>query len=104
MASWLDKLNEGSIEKMWRFLCFHPEKIRDVDIDVLTQYLDDLRVMMVQKTSGQPAREPKTKGALDFEENLEMTINAIVIQTMWIYLAGGFDKLKKAVHDEQDIL
>ena len=100
MASWIEKLNEAGLEKMWSFLCFHPEKIKGKDIDVLTQYLDDLRVMMAQKTSGQPAREPKTKGAINFEENLEMTINAIVIQSMWIYLAGGFDKLKKVVQDE----
>jgi hypothetical protein len=73
---------------MWDFLRFHPEKPTVRDIEVLENYLDDLRTLMVQKSAGQSGREAKTAGAIDFDD-LEMTMNAIIIQTMWIYLAGG---------------
>jgi hypothetical protein len=51
---------------------------------------------MVQKSAGQPGRESKTAGYVAFED-LEMTINAIIIQTMWIYLSGGTKMLKEVI-------
>jgi hypothetical protein len=84
---------------MWDFLRFHPEKPTVQDIEVLEKYLDDLRTLMVQKSSGQPGRESKTSGYVAFED-LEMTINSIVIQTMWIYLSGGLKMLKEVVKSE----
>ena len=65
-------------------------------MEVLENYLDDLRTLMVQKSAGQPGRESKTSGYVAFED-LEMTINSIVIQTMWIYLSGGLKMLKEVV-------
>lgn len=81
---------------MWNFLRFHPEKPTVHDIEVLEHYLDDLRTLMVQKSAGQSGYEAKTAGAIDFDD-LEMTINSIVIQTMWIYLSGGLKMLKEVL-------
>lgn len=81
---------------MWDFLRFHPEKPTVKDIKILEKYLDDLRTLMVQKSAGQPGRESKTSGYVEFED-LEMTINSIVIQTMWIYLSGGLKMLKEGL-------
>lgn len=81
---------------MWNFLRFHPEKPTVKDVEILEKYLDDLRTLMVQKSAGQPGRESKTSGYVEFED-LEMTINSIVIQTTWIYLSGGLKMLKEGL-------
>ena len=96
--TWIERLNSG-LDPMWNFLRFHPEKPTVKDVEVLENYLDDLRTLMVQKSAGQPGRESKTSGYVAFED-LEMTINSIVIQTMWIYLSGGMKMLKEVVKDE----
>ena len=96
--TWAERLNKG-LDPMWDFLRFHPEKPTVRDIEVLENYLDDLRTLMVQKSAGQPGRESKTSGYVAFED-LEMTINSIVIQTMWIYLSGGLKMLKEVVKSE----
>lgn len=93
--TWTEHLDAG-LDPMWDFLRFHPEKTTVHDIEVLENYLDDLRTLMVQKSAGQPGRESKTSGYVAFED-LEMTMNAIIIQTMWIYLAGGTKMLKEAL-------
>lgn len=93
--TWTERLDAG-LDPMWDFLRFHPEKPTVQDIEVLEKYLDDLRTLMVQKSAGQPGRESKTSGYVAFED-LEMTINSIVIQTMWIYLSGGLKMLKEAI-------
>ncbi len=96
--TWTERLNSG-LDPMWDFLRFHPEKPTVHDIEVLENYLDDLRTLMVQKSAGQPGRESKTSGYVAFED-LEMTINSIVIQTMWIYLSGGLKMLKEVMKSE----
>lgn len=98
MPTWIECLNNG-LDSMWDFLRFHPEKPSVHDIEVLESYLDDLRTMMVQKNGGQEQYTTKTAGAIDFGD-LEMTINSIVMQAMWIYLGHGFDMLKDAIKNE----
>lgn len=93
--TWTERLDKG-FDPMWSFLRFHPEKPTVKDVEVLEKYLDDLRTLMVQKSAGQPGRESKTSGYVEFED-LEMTINSIVIQTMWIYLSGGLKMLKEGL-------
>lgn len=93
--TWTERLDAG-LDPMWDFLRFHPEKPTVKDVEVLENYLDDLRTLMAQKSAGQPGRESKTSGYVAFED-LEMTINSIVIQTMWIYLSGGLKMLKEVV-------
>lgn len=96
--TWTERLDAG-LDPMWDFLRFHPEKPTVKDVEVLENYLDDLRTLMVQKSAGQPGRESKTSGYVAFED-LEMTINSIVIQTMWIYLSGGLKMLKEVMKSE----
>lgn len=96
--TWTERLDAG-LDPMWDFLRFHPEKPTVKDVEVLENYLDDLRTLMAQKSAGQPGRESKTSGYVAFED-LEMTINSIVIQTMWIYLSGGLKMLKEVVKSE----
>lgn len=96
--TWTERLDAG-LDPMWDFLRFHPEKPTVKDVEVLENYLDDLRTLMVQKSAGQPGRESKTSGYVAFED-LEMTINSIVIQIMWIYLSGGLKMLKEVVKSE----
>lgn len=93
--TWTERLDAG-LDPMWDFLRFHPEKPTVKDVEVLENYLDDLRTLMAQKSAGQPGRESKTSGYVAFED-LEMTINSIVIQTMWIYLSGGTKMLKEVI-------
>lgn len=96
--TWTERLDAG-LDPMWDFLRFHPEKPTVKDVEVLENYLDDLRTLMVQKSAGQPGRESKTSGDVAFED-LEMTMNAIIIQTMWIYLSGGTKMLKEVIKSE----
>ena len=97
--TWIERLNNG-LDPMWSFLRFHPEKPTVKDVEVLEKYLDDLRTLMVQKSAGQPGREPKTAGYVEFED-LEMTMNSIIIQTMWIYLSGGLKMLKGVIERDK---
>jgi hypothetical protein len=54
--------------------------------------------MMIQKGDG--SREGKTAGAELFDE-METVLNNIIIETMWLYLAGGLKMLKEVIENEQ---
>ena len=94
--SWLGKLDGGQLDVMWQFLQFHGDKPTVKEIEALEENLDSLRVMMVQKNGGQQGRSTKTEGAVDFAD-METVLNNIVIETMWIYLGGGFVMLKEVL-------
>ena len=81
---------------MWQFLQFHGDKPTVKEVEALEENLDNLRVMMVQKNGGQKGRSTKTEGAVDFAD-METVLNNIVIETMWIYLGGGFKMLKEVL-------
>lgn len=97
--SWLGKLDGGRLDLMWQFLQFHGEKPTVKEIEGLEENLDSLRVAMVQKSGGQESRNVKTAGAVDFAD-IETVLNNIIIETMWIYLSGGFKMLKEVIGDE----
>lgn len=97
--TWLGKLNGGQLDLMWQFLQFRrnePPTVRE--IESLESLLDSLRVMMVQKTDKN--REGKTKGTEDFAD-LETVLNSIIVETMGIYLEGGFEIMKGALKDDK---
>lgn len=85
---------------MWNYLRFKGEGVNIKEIENLEESLDELRTLMIQKSAGQPNRESKTSGYVEFED-LETVLNNIVIGTMWIYLGGGFEMLKGAIENEQ---
>lgn len=97
MATWIGKLDGGQLDMMWNFLRFHPDKPSVKEIEGLEASLDSLRTMMTQKGDG--SREGKTTGAELFAE-METVLNNIIIETMWLYLSGGFEMLKEAVKND----
>lgn len=97
--TWLEKLDsgKGQLEFMWNFLQFRKNQKPEIfEIEQLEKMLDQLRVAMFQKSAGQPERETKTSGYVDFDD-VHTIINCIVIEVMSIYLEGGFDLLKEAL-------
>lgn len=97
--TWIEKLNsgEGQLEFMWSFLQFRKNQKPEVfEIEQLEEMLDKLRVAMFQKSAGQPDRESKTSGYVDFDD-VQTIIYCIVVEAMSIYLEGGFDLLKGAI-------
>lgn len=97
MATWIGKLDGGQLDVMWNFLCFHPNKPSVKEIEGLESSLDSLRTMMIQKGDG--SREGKTAGAELFTD-METVLNNIIIETMWLYLSGGFEMLKEMVKND----
>lgn len=99
-STWIGKLDGGQLDMMWNFLRFKGEGVSIEDVEYLEKSLDELRTLMIQKSAGQPNRNPKTSEYVELED-LETVLNCIVVKTMWIYLGGGFTKLKGAIENEQ---
>ena len=98
MATWIGKLDGGQLDVMWGFLRFHGTRPTAREVERLEENLDRLRTMMIQKGDG--SREGKTAGAELFAD-METALNNIIIETMWLYLAGGLKMLKEVLNDEQ---
>lgn len=98
MVTWLGKLDGGQLDVMWDFLRFHGTRPTVREVEGLEENLDRLRTMMIQKGDG--SREGKTAGAELFA-GMETVLNNIIIETMWLYLAGGLKMLKEVINDEQ---
>jgi hypothetical protein len=96
-VTWLGKLDGGQLDVMWNFLRFHGDKPTVKEIDGLTENLDRLRTMMIQKGDGH--REGKTAGAELFDD-METVLNNIIIETMWLYLSGGLEMLKEVLNSD----
>lgn len=78
-----------SLDKMWDFLKLrHGQK---ANIPALKGHLNDLRTMLTQKSAGQ-AKYSKSN-YISFDD-LDTTINCIVIEAMQLYLSGELDKLE----------
>lgn len=99
-STWIDKLDGGQLDVMWNFLRFTGEGASIEDVENLEKMLDKLRTLMIQKSAGQPNCKSKTSGYVEFED-LETVLKCIVAETMWIYLGGGFAKLKGVIENEQ---
>ena len=100
--TWLEKLNsgEGQLEFMWSFLQFRKDRKPEVfEIEQREEMLDKLRVAMFQKSAGQPGRESKNSGYVDFDD-VQTMIYSITVEIMSIYLEGGLDILKEALRDD----
>lgn len=74
-------------DTMWHMLKTYGQK---ENIPALKEYCYDLVQMMTQKTAGQ-ARQDNKKD-LSWDE-LDMTINAIVIEAVALVLSGRLDEL-----------
>lgn len=98
--TWNEKLDSGQLDLMWNFLKFTGDGARKEDVDELKGLLDQLRTAMIQKSGGQPGRDPKTKGAVNSDDIPTIT-NSIIIVTMQLYLSGGLDKLREVLPSEE---
>lgn len=83
-------MNENPADRikdpMWGFLATYGQK---ANIPRLKESVHDLIQMMTQKTAGQRKDDPK--GYIDIAENLDMTINSIVIEAVALVLSGELD-------------
>lgn len=95
----IKKLDEGQLDMMWSFLQFRKGNCTKYDVKTLCGHLDNLRQLLIQKTGGRP------KYAKSYEKDINDTgtiVNCIVIETMEIYLGGGFEKLAELLTNEHD--
>ena len=81
VKTWIGKLDGGQLDVMWNYLRFKGEGVNIKEVENLEKSLDELRTLMIQKSAGQPNRESKTSGYVEFED-LETVLNNIVIETM----------------------
>jgi hypothetical protein len=79
----VERLDKGQLDLMWNFLMMGKQKANK---PLLCELCDQLRQLMIQKTAGQ--RKDDHKEVVDFND-LPTVINAIVIETMALYLSGG---------------
>lgn len=82
-----------SLGMMWDFLKMGKQKS---NIPVLKEYCFDLIKMMTQKTAGQ---RKDRRSDLSWED-LEMTVNGIVIEALCLVLSGDLDKLEDLLKKE----
>lgn len=82
------------LDMMWNFLKFkHGQK---ANIPALKESLDNLRVLLIQKSAGQPKHTKATYISFD---DLDTIVNCIVIESMQLYLSGDLNKLE-GLHDD----
>lgn len=86
-----------SLSMMWDFLKMGHQK---ANIPALKSYVFDLIKMMTQKTAGQ--EKYVSAGELNWETDLNMTINSIVIEAMCLVLSGELDELEEKTEKEYD--
>lgn len=82
------------LDTMWNFLKFkHGQK---ANIPALKENLDSLRVLLTQKSAGQPKYSKADYVSFD---DLDTVVNCIVIESMQLYLSGDLDRLEM-LHDD----
>ena len=80
-----------ALDTMWAFLQMGGQK---ADIPALKEYCGIFRRMMIQKTAGQR----NNKSDISFAQ-LDTICNAIVIESMSLYLSGELDRLEGSDRD-----
>lgn len=80
-----------ALDTMWAFLQMGGQK---ADIPALKEYCGIFRRMMIQKTAGQR----NDKSGISFAQ-LDTICNAIVIESMSLYLSGELDRLEGSDRD-----
>lgn len=80
------KFEERGFDTMWAFLQMGNQ---ESNIPKLKKAIQDLIKMMTQKSGG------KTKKDINIEENFDMTIITIVLESVALYLSGDLEKLEK---------
>lgn len=86
MSYYKDEFDKRGFDTMWTFLQMGQQKS---NIPKLKQAIQDLIKMMSQKSSG------REKGDINWEDNFDMTIITIVIESTALYLSGNLDSLER---------
>ena len=68
---------------------------RKPNIPILKKSIQDLMQMMTQKTSG------RGKNDIDWEENFDMTVITILLESIPLYLNGDLEKLERLERAKQ---
>ena len=88
MGYYNNEFNKRGFDTMWTFLQMGQQKS---NISQLKKTIQDLIQMMTQKTAGQKVN---TKD-ISLEQNFDMTIITIVLESVALYLSGDLDKLER---------
>lgn len=82
------RVKRDALDAMWSFLRLGGMK---ANIPALKEHCEMLRRMLMQKTAGQEAYGKSTDVGFG---DLDAITNAIVIETMALWLSGDLDKLE----------
>lgn len=88
MGYYKNEFDKRGFDTMWTFLQMGQQKS---NIPQLKKTIQDLIQMMTQKTAGQKVN---TKD-ISLEQNFDMTIITIVLESVALYLSGDLDKLER---------
>ena len=88
MGYYKNEFDKRGFDTMWTFLQMGQQKS---NISQLKKTIQDLIQMMTQKTAGQKVN---TKD-ISLEQNFDMTIITIVLESVALYLSGDLDKLER---------
>ena len=88
MGYYNNEFNKRGFDTMWTFLQMGQQKS---NISQLKKTIQDLIQMMTQKTAGQKVN---TKD-ISLEQNFDMTIITIVLESVALYLSGDLDRLER---------
>lgn len=88
MSYYKNEFDKKGFDTMFAFLQMSHQK---ANIPVLKKSIQDLIQMMTQKSGG------RSKGDISIEENFDMTVITIVLESMALYLSGSLDKLENIV-------
>ena len=88
MGYYKNEFDKRGFDTMWTFIQMGQQKS---NIPQLKKAIQDLIHMMTQKTVGQKVN---TKD-ISLEQNFDMTIITIVLESVALYLSGDLDKLER---------
>lgn len=91
MSYYKNEFDKRGFDTMFAFLQMGKQQAK---IPTLKKAIKDLITMMTQKSSG------RSKEDISIEENFDMTVITVVLESMALYLSGSLDKLENIVEQE----
>lgn len=88
LSYYKQEFDKRGFDTMWTFLQMGQQKS---NVPTLKKAIQDLITMMTQKNSGQ---RPNDNKSINWEENFDMTIITIVLESTCLYLSGDLDKIE----------
>lgn len=88
LSYYKQEFDNRGFDTMWTFVQMGQQK---PNIPTLKNAIKDLITMMTQKSSGQRTNDNKS---INWEENFDMTIITIVLESTCLYLSGDLEKIE----------